>query len=361
MSKFNKYIIKLFIKYTVSVQLFVAIISLIANTFQHTKMLSEYNITFTTLIVYDMMKIPYLLYITMPMTIVISTMLVMVVLMKNNELLAYVSLGGKVRNLAIQFLISGVLISGLLYVSADIINPKTMLERERYSLEHIKKKPFSISGTLSDMWLKESDSNFVNITLMDPLRMELHDITEYHLDDSFRVDSIVTYDTAIFKENQWVLTNVKEYGMSPVPLLKEQQDKVLQQRSLFDELTSLPSLKPQYLSLKEIRRIVNIMKKQDLNASKYELQLYRTYAHSLSIIVIILVIFPLCIGFSRNHSYIMVATKSLFTGFGYWMLMASMQSLGKTGLFEPFTASFMPLLIFTVLAVTLIYRRERAL
>lgn len=361
MSKFNKYIIKLFIKYTVSVQLFVAIISLIANTFQHTKMLSEYNITFTTLIVYDMMKIPYLLYITMPMTIVISTMLVMVVLMKNNELLAYVSLGGKVRNLAIPFLISGVLISGLLYVSADIINPKTMLERERYSLEHIKKKPFSISGTLSDMWLKESDSNFVNITLMDPLRMELHDITEYHLDDSFRVDSIVTYDTAIFKENQWVLTNVKEYGMSPVPLLKEQQDKVLQQRSLFDELTSLPSLKPQYLSLKEIRRIVNIMKKQDLNASKYELQLYRTYAHSLSIIVIILVIFPLCIGFSRNHSYIMVATKSLFTGFGYWMLMASMQSLGKTGLFEPFTASFMPLLIFTVLAVTLIYRRERAL
>lgn len=361
MTKFNKYIIKLFIQYTLVVQVFVAVISLVANTFQHTKMLSKYDITFSTLIVYDIMKIPYLLYTTMPMTIVISTMLVMVILLKNNELLAYVSLGGKVRNMAIPFFISGVVLAGLLYVSADTINPKIMLKREKFSYENIKKSKFTVTGKLSDLWVKESDDRFVNISLLDPTQMKLHGITEYHLDNSFHVDTITTYDEAVYVENEWELKNIKTYSMYPVPTLKEQIDKSAQQREVFDELTSLPTLKPQYLSLKEVKRIAGIMKKQDLNPTKYELQLYKSYAHSISVVVIILVIFPLCIGFSRNHSYIAVASKSLFTGFGYWLLMASFQSLGKTGLFDPFTASFLPIFMFMILAFILIYRRERSL
>jgi lipopolysaccharide export system permease protein len=110
-----------------------------------------------------------------------------------------------------------------------------------------------------------------------------------------------------------------------------------------------------------MRKTSEIMKRQDLNTAKYDLQLYKSYAHAISVPVIILVIFPLCIGFNRNHSYIMVASKSLFTGFAYWMTMASFQSLGKTGLFSPLAANFIPLGIFMVLALVLIYRREHAL
>lgn len=361
MNKFNIYIIKLFIKYTVTVQLFVAVISLIANTFQHTKMLREYDISFSTLIIYDLMKIPYLLYTTMPMTIVISTMLVMVVLLKNNELLAYVSLGGRVRNLAVPFLISGIILSGLLYLSADIINPKTMLAREKFNYEKIKKRDFSVSGKLSELWLKQSDSSFINISILDQAQMKLHNVTEYHLNSDFQVSEIIMYDSAEKKGSKWVLENIRVYDMSSVPKLNSTADFRTEKRELFDELTSLPTLKPQYLSLKEIRRIADIMEKQDLNASKYNLQLYKSYAHTLSIIVIILVIFPLCIGFGRNHSYIAVASKSLFTGFAYWMLTASLQSLGKTGVFSPFTASFLPIVIFLLLSAALIYRREHSL
>jgi len=359
-NKFNKYIISLFIKYTLIVQIFVAIITLIANTFQHTKMLNEFDITFNTLIIYDLMKIPYLLYTTMPMTIVVSTMLVMVSLLKSNELLAYVSLGGKIRNMALPFFISGFVLAGLLYFAADVINPKVMLTREKFAYKYIKKRDFTISGKLTDLWLKETDDKFLNITFMDPIQKKILDVTEYNLDSNFQVDTITTYDSASFNNGKWDITNKNTYTMDPVPVLKEHKDIDRQERLLFDELTSLPVLKPQYLSLKEIKRIVTIMKKQDLNPSKYELQLYKSYAHAISVVVIILVIFPLCIGFSRNHSYIAVASKSLFTGFAFWLAMASFQSLGKTGLFNPFMANFIPIAGFFLLAIFLIYKRERA-
>jgi len=361
MNKFNKYIIRLFIKFTLIVQVFVAIISLIANTFQHTKMLSDYDITFFTLVMYDFMKIPYLLYTTMPMTIVISTMLVMVTLLKNNELTAYVSLGGKIRNLATPFIVSGIILAGLLYYTADVINPKIMLERERFAYENIKKKNFKVTGKLTDMWLKESDQTFVNITLMDPIAKQMIGIREYHLDDSFQVDQLVMYDSARYIDGKWVEKNKKTYLMHPVPTMTNFKKVVKEDRDLFDELTDLPVLSPKYLSIKEIRKTSEIMKKQDINTAKYDLQLYKSYAHALSVLVIILVIFPLCIGFNRNHSYIAVASKSLFVGFAYWLTLASFQSLGKTGVFSPFTSSFLPLAIFFIFALVLIYRRERAL
>jgi lipopolysaccharide export system permease protein len=349
----------LFIKFTVVVQIFVGILSLIANTFQHTKMLNEYGIGLGTLLVYDLLKIPYLLYTTMPMTIVVSTMMVMVSLMKHNELLAYVSLGGKIRNIAIPFLFSGAIVAGLLYYSADTINPATMLKREQFYNEQIKKEKFNVSGSLTDMWLKESDNAFINISLLDPLEKSMFGVTEYRLDGNFQVETIVTYDSAVSTDKGWMIKNRKVFSMYPVPTLTEKKAESLEVRKLFNELSSLPALKPQHLSLSEIRRISGILKKQDLNTSKYELQLYRSYSHALSVMVIILVIFPLCIGFSRSHSYIAVASKSIFAGFAYWMLMASCRSLGKTGLFDPFTASFLPIALFMILSLFLIYRRER--
>lgn len=361
MTKFNKYILRLFIKYTLIVQVFVAIISLIANTFQHTKMLNDYNITFFTLIVFDLMKIPYLLYTTIPMTIVISTMLCMVTLLKNNELTAYVSLGGKIRNLAAPFILSGLVLAGVLYYAADVINPKVMLKREQFSYENIRNKTFTITGKLTDLWLKESDTVFINISLMDPIAKQIIGIKEYHLNENFQVGELITYDSATFEDGQWIEQNKNVYTMDPVPMLKQHNTEIREERSLFDELAELPVLSPKYLSIKEMRKTSEIMKRQDLNTAKYDLQLYKSYAHAISVPVIILVIFPLCIGFNRNHSYIMVASKSLFTGFAYWMTMASFQSLGKTGLFSPFAANFIPLGIFMVLALVLIYRREHAL
>lgn len=361
MTKFNLYVIKLFIKNTLLVQVFVAIISLIANTFQHTKMLRDHDISFLTLIIYDLMKTPYLLYSTMPMTIVISTMLVIVILLKNNELIAYVSLGGKIRNLAYPFLISGIFISALLYISVDVINPKVMLERERFKYENIENRQFKVSGKLSDMWLKETEDSFINITVMDPTAKKLIGITEYHLDDKFQVEQIITYDSAEFINGKWLEHNKKIFTMSPVPKLTSEYSEISEERELFDELTSLPVLNPKFLSMREIRKTAHILKKQNLNTTKYDLQLFKSYSHAISVMVIILVIFPLCIGFNRNQSYIVVASKSLFTGFAYWILMASCQSLGKTGLLNPFIASFLPIVVFTVLALILIYRRERAL
>lgn len=358
---FDKYIIKLFLKYTIVVQFFIGVISLLASTALHTKMVDKFNASFINIMVFDILKIPYLLYSTMPMSIVVSTMMVMIILIKNNELIAYVSLGGKVRNLIRPFLAGGLVVAVFLIFMANTLNPKIMYFRAQYSAKHIyKKADLDIRPNLIDIWLKMHGNNFIHILNVDPVKMEFDYVTEYHMNKDLQVESIETYNSAKPHGKQWRIFNQKKYIMSPIPKKVSENRNMITNKPVFDELSKMPFLKPQYVSISDIFKVADIMNKQSINTDKYYSQIYKIFAHAASVIVIIMTIFPLCINFNRNHSYIKVAAKSISVGFGYWMLMASCLSLGKTGVLTPFLSNFVPILIYAALAAFLIYRREHA-
>ncbi|MGE4266148.1 MAG: LptF/LptG family permease [Deferribacterales bacterium] len=360
-SKFDKYIISLFLKYTIVVQIVVGVISLLASAAMHTDLIDKYKVGIVEVLIFDMMKIPYLLYTTMPMSIVISTMLVILTLIKNNELMAYVSLGGKIRNLIQPFLISGVVVALLLVLTANTINPKVMYMREKYAAEIIYKKEMDIRPSLTNIWMKLHGNKFIHITALDPDKMEFHYVTEYTLNDKLQVESIETYNSAKKDGDKWKLFNQKKYDMMNVPKKTYDVRNITMTKPIFDELSKMPFLKPQFVSIGDIYKVAEVMKNQNVNTSKYMLQIYKIFAHAISVLVIILVIFPLCVDFNRNHSYIKAAAKSLGVGFAFWMSVASCSSLGKNGVLSPFMSSFLPIILFACLAVYIIYRREHAM
>lgn len=359
-SKFNKYIITLFIKYTLVIQIFIGIITLLANTAMHTKMSDRYNAPFLDILLYDLLKVPYLLYSTMPMSIVFSTMFVMITIVKNNELLAYVSLGGRIRNFILPFITGGAVVAIFLIIAANYINPKVMYFRESYAAQHIFKRKVEIRPNLTDIWMKLQDNKFIHITAVDPDKMEFHYVTEYTLDSNLKILSIEIYNSAKQEGDKWRIFNQKIYTMNPIPQKTSQKRDTVTDKPIFDELSEMPFLRPQYVSITDIYKIAEIMKNQNMRTTKYDMQIYKIFAHALSVIVIIMTIFPLCINFNRNQSYIKVAVYSVSMGFGYWMLVASCLSLGKNSVLGPFMANFFPIILFSGIAAYLIYRREHA-
>jgi lipopolysaccharide export system permease protein len=343
------------------VQVVVGMISLLANAAMHTDMMDKYSVSIGDILMFDMMKVPYLLYTTMPMSIVISTMLVMLTLIKNNELVAYVALGGKIRNLIQPFLLAGFLVSLLLILTANTINPKVMYMREKFAAERIYKKDIDIRPSLTNIWMKLQGNKFIHITALDPDKMEFHYVTEYTLNDNLQVESIETYNSAKRDGDKWKLFNQKKYDMMYVPKKTYDVRNLTTEKPIFDELSTMPFLKPQFVSIVDIYKVAEVMKNQNVNTSKYMMQIYKIFAHAISVLVIITVIFPLCVDFNRNHSYIKVAAKSLLVGFAFWMSVASCASLGKNGVLSPFMSSFLPIIMFAGLAVYIIYRREHAM
>jgi len=358
MKLFSRYVLKLFIKSFLLIQTFMAVLTVLINSIQHVKLIGEFNTTMWHVLYYDLLLAPSMLYLYMPISVILTVLSVMIILMRNNELLAFVTHGGRIRDIAYPLGIFGVVLAMFLILMANYINPMTMVLRETFSTENMQRNTLKVKK-LIDVWLKDSQDNLVHIDYIDPENRKLVKITEYKLDKNFEISSLRTIDSASFISGKdWMLKNVMEFVVEPTPRITERYDEKKILSKFYTDIIKLPVLKPIFQTSKDLERVVRIMKAQNLNTTNYELLLIKNYAHSVSVIVMIMLVFPIAVNFSRHTSYIVAASKALGAGMVYWVTTSSLYSMGKTGVFSPIVANFLPHLIFAVIAFILIKRSE---
>jgi lipopolysaccharide export system permease protein len=208
--------------------------------------------------------------------------------------------------------------------------------------------------------MKDGDEGFVHMALVDPFSREFHDITFYKIDEEFEISRVTSVEQAIPVDDKWEMRNIKIHDLKPRPELVATFETSTVESKLFSDLADLPVNKPKFLSLGELAKIIKVLKQQKLNTAAYELMIYKSYSHAISSVIIMFLVFPLCINFSRHSSYIISAVNSLMFALAYWISVGSFQSLGKTGVMSPLTVSIVPNVAFFLLALFLIYRKESA-
>ncbi len=356
---FSRYLIKLFLGRLLTAQLFILVIYTSFLIFQHMEYIKEYDINILQIFIYDVMKTPYSTYQTIPIAVIAGTMFTILTLVKNQEILAYVSLGGRIRNIAFIFLGTGLGVAFLLFLIGEYVNPKIEYNREKYEVENIKGGIYNPINKLSDLWLKEADNRFINVAVVDPVDKIMLNVVEYHYNDNGSIYKIVSFERGAYENSRWVLENYKEFDTNNIPKLVSETDKKVIKSETFDNIVSIIKTDPKLLSVKELDRIIGVYESKGLNSDKYKMLFYNKFSHPLSIVVLIILIVPLSISFSRHGSYITLAARAMFAGFGFWLFVASGASLGKAGVLSPFFANFLPHSVFAILAIVLFYQKEK--
>jgi lipopolysaccharide export system permease protein len=323
-------------------------------------MIKKYDASILNIFYFEIIKVPQAIYDTLPITIVAATLFVMITLIKQNELVAFVSIGGKIRNIAIPFLLVGVVLSILLFILSEKINPKIELARERYKTEKIKKKHFVERNKLRNLWIKSENRTFINVNIIDPIGKRFRGLKEYYLDKDYKLYKILEVAEGIYKgDKKWEFHNEKIYDLNPVPTLSSSKVMLVTKNSTLTGLINLPGDNHKYLNAEDFKVIIDLYKEKGLNVDKYLLYYYKMFAHPLSILVLIISVLPMSITLSRHHSYIKIASSALATGFAYWILNATLFSLSKTGIVSPFVANFLPHILLTIFAIFYTVKRER--
>ncbi|KAA0258017.1 LptF/LptG family permease [Deferribacter autotrophicus] len=114
MKKFNKYVLKIYILNLISVLALILILYTFFQIIQHTKYISKYNTSLFDIIIFDLLKIPYSIYQVFPVAGATAVVITILRLIKNNELIAYLSLGGKIKELASLIVILNLFFTGIL-------------------------------------------------------------------------------------------------------------------------------------------------------------------------------------------------------------------------------------------------------
>lgn len=358
MKIFHRYVLKLFLKYLIIVQLFVTIMSLFSSSMGDSKMLADYNYGFFQFAKLQLCAIALNFNLVMPITTTVATIIVILLLMRSHELLAYVSLGGTVASLAIPFISVGIAIAaGMISLEYKVI-PNVRELRENLVREMRGDTQARLSGYFN-LWLVDSKDKLVNINVLNTADREIDGLTEYYLDQKGQVERIETVDRVKYENGSWRALGTIIYDMSQNPPKVTKIDSIYTQSKLIEDLFKVNSSEIRALSPTELATMAKVLQSRGVNVNKYNNALYAKFANALSVIVLLVLTFPIAINFSRNYSLIKNASITFAMGLLYWLFQAVCTSLGKTVL-TPFLSNFLPLILFAALSVVIVYKRERA-
>lgn len=358
MKLFHRYVLKLFIKYLIIVQLFVTIMSLFSSSMGDSKMLADYNYSLGQFVKLQLCAIVLNLNLVMPITTTVSTIIVILLLMRSHELLAYVSLGGTILSLAVPFISVGIAIAaGMITIEYKVI-PKVRETREALVVE-MRGETYIKSAGYTNLWLVDGDGKLVNIDVVNTADKEINGMSEYFLNAGGQITKIETTDTLKYDNGTWLALERKVTDMEENPPKVENIPEKRVKNKLLEDLFRVTSTEVRALSPTDLSTMAKVLKSRGINVNKYENALYGKYANALSVIVLLILTFPIAINFSRNYSLIKNAAITFAMGLLYWMFQAVCSSLGKT-LLSPFLSNFLPLILFFFISAAIVYKRERA-
>lgn len=368
MNSFYVYTIKTFLKYLFFVALLILMLLVLSSIWTLSVSLSETEYTLQELVsiaaassLIDVNKV-------VPIIAALAVMITMLILMRSNELLAYMTIGGSVGKLVIPFLLMGIALSAImLYIEYKVVPEARVYKDSELSRLKSGVTTNSLTG-FNNTWFVGSDKVISNIGFVSITDKKVYNVTEYFLDNN-SVKYIVKIDVISKQENntngnknEWVADNITVSNISKnPPEISYIKSRVLREgTSIWDQMVSLSTTNEKALTPRELHTMIQISKSKGINSSTYEINLYFKIASALSVIVLVIFLFPISINFSRNYSIVKNATITFTFALVFIISQTIGKSLGDKGALSPVTATFGPLILFLVISVFLIYSRSKA-
>lgn len=352
----DKYLIISFLKKLLNILTVFVVIFLVVDIIDHIDKILDNPIPFNDISMIYIYSIPQYINIAFPMAILISTVMTMSLLQKNNEITALKASGVSIYRLTIPFFVTGILLSiGIFYFENLIVTESNIIKSD------LEKKYFS----------KKSSSN-KNIKMDDPLHQLLGEnkvITIDKFDHNRKIArniSIQQFENNILKErldasrliwndSTWIAKN----------LIYRQFDnnifRIIPDSIIFIELTPIDlvrsNIDPDEMNYWTLKTYIERLKKNNRNHKKWLVDLNFKTAFLFSNILMILFGISLTIKNPRSN-FLSGIGASIFVIFIYYVMIKTGQTVGYNEIVSPFLSVWIPNFLFLGSGLLLLYKTK---
>jgi lipopolysaccharide export system permease protein len=351
-----KYIIYSLIKWFIVVEIFILAFYVFVSIVTHTKYIEKYSATLSEIVIYDLLKIPYAFYQTIPVAISCSSVIVMIVMLKHNEIVICLTSGLKSLKLVFPFLIVSSILCIYMIISGDYINTKIEYVRNSYKKKVIENNNNYVVNRLSDLWLKEDNNTFIYIEMVDPILKTMTNLRLYQINTDFKLVKVNKIGKAQYIDGEWKYEEIKNYKIDKNCTYTFGGINI--KDATLNNIIKISLNTPKSLSIQDLIMMINFYNNKGLDTKIYKFVLYKKFSYPLSAIALVLLMVPLCIKLSRHSAYVFIASKVLIFAFFYWIMQSIFETLGRNEYISPFYASFIPVFMCFAIAVYIIINRE---
>jgi len=316
------------------------------------------NVPFIVVVNYFRYLVPYSVYQFTPLGALVSVLVTLGILSKNNEIVAFKASGISLYRLALPLLLAGLAIALVLLVLDDTYLPYANQRQDAYR-NIIKGKPAQ-TYTRPQRWIFGENSKIYNYDLFDPAQQLFGGLTVVELDPvSFQMKRRIFAKQArwLDAEKTWVLESGWVRDFSEARVERFAPFKV----TTLPELTETPSYfnrevrQAFQMSWRSLRHYIDSLHSAGFDVSTLTVQWHKKIAYPLIAPISMMLAIPFAL-FVGSRGAVGGIALGVGIGISYWALAALTEAMGGIGQLPPFLAAWSPDLIFFFFALYFFFK-----
>ncbi|MDR5695537.1 MAG: LptF/LptG family permease [Armatimonadota bacterium] len=302
-------------------------------------------------------RLPLLLTYSLPMSVLLATLLAFGRLSDRNEIAALRTSGISLYRLAVPVLAIGAFMSLSTFLITEGVVPGA---EDRYRLiffrELLKQEPRPQENVLFREEIDGIESMvFARRFHPETEMMEGVVVTQFREGRVFRV---IEAAKAIYRKGQWEFERGILYLLNASGTVRSQFARLRVNLPRSPEEVAIPAKDPSEMSVRELRLAIDVLRRSGQEFTRYLVEMHTKMATPVSAIVFAILAVPLGLRPHRSGPSIGLGL-SIVVILLYYLLLSLSLSLGHGGRLPPFVAAWLPNMVMALIGGWLLYRMER--
>jgi LPS export ABC transporter permease LptG/LPS export ABC transporter permease LptF len=303
--------------------------------------------------------VPYFLYTTTPLSMLLAVLVTFGLLQRSNEITAIKATGISLYRIIIPVLIASTLVAGVLFLSDQIYLPYTN-KRQDALRNQIKGKPAQTYLRPDRKWIFGQHSDIYYYQFFDPDRDVFGGVSVFQFDPhTFQITHRISADRAHWSNSmgRWVYEQGWERSLSGSAIENYRKFDA----ATYPELAEAPAYfkkeikQSSEMNYDELRRYIHDLEQSGFDVVRLRVQLQKKIAYPLITLVMAVLAIPFALSAGKRSAVAGVAT-AIGIGVVYWTISGLFEAMGNLSQLPPAVAAWSPDLVFGFIGGYLILR-----
>ena len=347
----DRYVLREFLKVLALVLLSVAALSMIIDFTDKAKDAREHGVAASTLLTYYRFYVFTVLNWTVPISILVSTLVTFALLSKNNEVTAIKSSGVSLFRLSLPVLAVAGIMSLLSYLNLDFILPYSSQRLEAVKRTIDGKPPLS-AAEQQRLWYHGKGRYLINFLNYDRDAKRLTQVQVFELHPTeFKMARRIYAKRATWNGTGWAfedgwMRSFPDKAPSTFTLIKE--PLVLNYAETPDDF-ALEVRLPDQMTYAQLHRYLVTLKESGYAADALSVKLYEKTSWPALSLIMALIALPFAFRMGKRGALYGIAI-ALVLGIVYWIVFALFVKFGEVGNLPPLLAAWAANILFGLAA-----------
>ena len=307
----------------------------------------EGNYTVTRMLEYVALTLPRSIYELFPTAALLGGLTGMGTLAVNSELIAMRASGMPVWRIVLSVLQAGLIMLVFIVALGEIVAPAAEQYAQQIRAVALDKR-ISFMGR-DGLWVRDESFYIFAKRVIDD--SSLSELSVFEFDDDRQLLKATQIGTASFKSGAWNLHDVRQSVFEGDRVMTSQADEVIWPSLLTPEVIGIVMLKPDNMSVVDIKQFIIYLEDNGLDTQQYRFALVSRFVTPLSSLVMLFISVPFVFGSLRSSGTGQRIFIGILAGFGFFMVSQLAGQMGQVYGLLPLVTSTTPSLAVLLLGI----------